>query len=323
MTNTRTKNIASTVRQIKRLEENGCEIIRVAVPDMESARVLAKIKNDISIPLIADIHFDYKLALLSIKEGIDGLRINPGNIGNRENVQAVVREAQKAKIPIRIGVNSGSLEKGILAEYGHPTAEAMVKSALNHIKMLEDNNFYDIVISLKSTDVLTTINAYTKLAKNVDYPLHIGITEAGTESTGTVKSAIGIGSLLLKGLGDTIRVSLTGDPVNEVKVGWKILKSLKIRQKGPEIISCPGCGRTRIDLNRIANEVEKKTANIDKNITIAVMGCAVNGPGEAREADIGIAGGKGEGLIFKKGEPLKKVKEGRLVQALMEEIDKM
>lgn len=323
MTNTRTKNVADTVQQIRSLTESGCEIIRVAVPDMESARVLPEIKKKISIPLIADIHFDYKLAIKAVDNGIDGLRINPGNIGSRENIQAVVKKAREAGIPIRVGVNSGSLEQGILEEYGHPTAEAMVKSALNHIKILVDYNFHDIVISLKSTDVLTTIDAYTILAQKVDYPLHIGITEAGTASSGTVKSAIGIGSLLLRGLGDTIRVSLTGDPLEEVKVGWQILKSLKIRQRGPEIISCPGCGRTRINLEQIANEVEKKTANIDKNITIAVMGCAVNGPGEAREADIGIAGGKGEGLIFKKGEPLKKVKEGRLVQALLEEIDKM
>ncbi len=323
MTNTCTKNVKQTVKQIKRLEENGCEIIRVAVPDMDSAGVLTVIMDKINIPLIADIHFDYKLAIAALKSGIAGLRINPGNIGEKKNVQAVVKEAKRANIPIRIGVNAGSLEKEILEKYSHPTAEAMVESALNHIKILENNNFYNMVISLKSSDIITTIDAYTLLAQKVDYPFHIGITEAGTIWSGTIKSAVGIGSLLLNGIGDTLRVSLTGDPVEEVKVGWQILKSLKLRKRGPEIISCPGCGRTRINLVKIAEQVENKTANIEKDITIAVMGCAVNGPGEAREADIGVAGGKGEGLIFKKGKPFKKVKEDKLVEALIEEINKI
>ncbi len=321
MTNTDTRDVENTVAQIKRLQENGCEIIRVAVPDCESANILRDIEKQISIPLIADIHFDYKLALTAIENGVDGLRINPGNIGDENHVQAVARKAQIAGIPIRIGVNSGSVEKDILREYGHPTAGAMVKSALRHIKILENNDFNNIIISLKSTDVLTTYHAYKMLAEKVDYPFHIGITEAGTFRSGTVKSAIGIGSLLLNGIGDTLRVSLTGDPVEEVKVGWQILKALKLRKRGPEIISCPGCGRTKIDIVKIAEEVEKRTADIKKNLTIAIMGCTVNGPGEAREADIGIAGGKGEGLIFKRGKPYKKVKEDRLVDILIEEIN--
>ena len=323
MTNTCTKNVTQTVKQIKRLEKNGCEIIRVAVPDMDSAEVLTQIMDKIEIPLIADIHFDYKLAITALKSGIAGLRINPGNIGGKKNIQAVVKEAENADIPIRVGVNAGSLEKEILKKYGHPTAKAMVESALNHIKILENNNFYNIVISLKSSDIITTIDAYNLLAQKVDYPFHIGITEAGTIWSGTIKSAIGIGSLLVNGIGDTLRVSLTGDPVEEVKVGWQILKSLKLRKRGPEVISCPGCGRTRINLVKIAEQVENKTENIEKDITIAVMGCAVNGPGEAREADIGIAGGNGEGLIFKKGKPFKKVKEDKLVETLIEEINKL
>ncbi|MDI3546587.1 MAG: (E)-4-hydroxy-3-methylbut-2-enyl-diphosphate synthase [Halanaerobiales bacterium] len=322
MTNTKTADLESTVAQIDELVAVGCEIIRVAVPDMESAKKLARLKKRISIPLIADIHFDYRLALEAINQGVDGLRINPGNIGNQDRVKEVATAAKEAGIPIRIGVNSGSIERDLLKKYGRPTAGAMVESALKHIRLLEENGFFDIVVSLKSTDLWMTLNAYSLLAERVDYPFHIGITEAGTPWSGTIKSAIGIGSLLIRGLGDTIRVSLTGDPVEEVRVGWQILKSLKLRQRGPEIISCPTCGRTEIDLVNLAKKVERAVSGMDKQITIAVMGCGVNGPGEAREADIGIAGGKGMGLIFKKGKLVKRVSEEKLLDALLSEIDK-
>ncbi|ACL69533.1 flavodoxin-dependent (E)-4-hydroxy-3-methylbut-2-enyl-diphosphate synthase [Halothermothrix orenii] len=323
MTNTKTADVNATVKQIKRLEKAGCEIIRVAVPDMESARKLSLIKKRISIPLIADIHFDYRLALEAIHQGVDGIRINPGNIGSEEKVVKVIEAAKTAGIPLRIGVNSGSIEKSLIEKYGGPTAEAMVESALKHVYILEKHSFYDIIISLKSTDIWTTVESYHLMAKKVDYPFHIGITEAGTPWSGTIKSSIGIGALLLEGLGDTLRVSLTGDPVEEVRVGWQILKLLNLRKSGPVVISCPTCGRTEIDLIKLAEEVEKKVSSLKKPLTIAVMGCAVNGPGEAKDADIGIAGGKGEGIIFKKGKLIKKVKEDELLDCLLEEINKI
>lgn len=323
MTTTRTADVDATVKQINKLQQAGCEIIRVAVPDLESAGKLKQIKEKIVIPLIADIHFDYRLALEAIKQDVDGLRINPGNIGSRDRVEKIVSSAKKSQIPIRIGVNSGSIEKNLLEKYGQPTAEAMVESALSQIELLQENDFHDIIISLKATDIWKTINAYKKMAQITDYPFHIGITEAGTSWTGTIKSAAGIGSLLTRGLGDTIRVSLTADPVEEVKVGWQILQSLHLRRRSPQIISCPTCGRTRINLIKLAEEVEKALAGINKPITVAVMGCEVNGPGEAREADIGIAGGKGEGLIFKNGRIIKKIAEDKLIPCLIEEINKM
>lgn len=323
MTSTKTADVKETTLQIRKLTEVGCEIIRVAVPDMNSAEKLSEIKNNIDIPLIADIHFDHRLAIKALEQGVDGLRLNPGNIGKADRVKEVVLRAKDVGVPIRIGVNSGSIEKEILLRYGHPTAEGMVDSAVRHIDILEENNFEDIVISLKSTDIMMTIQAYQLMAEKVDYPFHIGITEAGTLWSGTIKSSIGMGSLLTQGFGDTLRVSLTGDPVEEVKVGWQILKALRMRKKGPDIISCPTCGRTEINLIKLAEEVENRFSNLDMDITIAVMGCAVNGPGEAREADIGIAGGKGEGLIFKKGELIKKVPEGQLMEELENEINNL
>lgn len=322
MTNTDTRDAEATISQIKLLEEAGCDIIRVAVPDMEAAEAIKHIKKGINIPLVADIHFDYRLALKSIENGVDALRINPGNIGNIDRVKAVVKAASERNIPIRIGVNSGSLEKPLLEKYG-VTSKALVESALRHVDILEKCGFYDTVISIKSSDVMMMIDAYRMISSNVDYPLHLGVTEAGTIMSGTIKSAVGIGTLLAEGIGDTIRVSLTGDPVEEVKVGRKILKSLGLIKDGVEIISCPTCGRTSIDLIKIANEVESKIADMDKNIKVAIMGCVVNGPGEAREADIGIAGGIGEGLIFKKGKIIKKVPENVLVNELIEEIKKL
>ncbi len=323
MCNTDTRNVTATVNQIKKLEDAGCEIIRVAVPDMEAAEALKDIKKNINIPIVADIHFDYRLAVKAIENGIDKLRINPGNIGNEENVKIVAKECGKRNIPIRIGVNSGSLEKDILEKYGKVTSEGLVESALRHIAFLEKYDFSNIVISIKASDVLLTAKAYSILSEKVDYPLHIGITEAGTIYGGTIKSAVGIGLILGMGIGDTIRVSLTGDPVEEVKAGKEILKALGLRKFGVEFVSCPTCGRTEIDLISIANEVEKKCMNITKNIKVAVMGCVVNGPGEAREADIGIAGGKGVGIIFKKGNIIKKVDENLLVDELIKEIEKI
>jgi len=323
MTNTKTADIKKTVSQIHKLEEAGCELIRVAVPDMTSAKIISELKEKISIPLIADIHFNYKLALESIKQGVDGLRLNPGNIGSRDRVEKVVKKAKKFKIPIRVGVNSGSIEKRLLNKYGHPTAEAMVESALDQIKILEENNFFDIVISLKSTDIWMTIKAYKLMANKRDYPFHIGITEAGTPKKGIVKSAVGIGSLLTAGLGDTIRISLTSDPVTEVEAAWNILESLDLRQRGVKIISCPTCGRTNIDLEKLVKKVEKRLKNCKLPITVAVMGCEVNGPGEAKEADIGIAGGKNKGIIFKKGKKVKTVNEDKLLDELMNEINKL
>lgn len=323
MTNTDTHDIEKTIEQIRRLEAEGCDIIRVAVPDMEAAEAIKEIKKNINIPLVADIHFDYRLAIKSIENGADKIRINPGNIGREENIKKVVEIAKEKGIPIRIGVNSGSLEKEILHKYKGVTAEAVVESALKNVLILEKLGFYDIVISLKTTNVPLTIEAYKLASSKVDYPLHVGITEAGTIEAGTIKSAIGIGTLLYLGIGDTIRVSLTGDPVHEVRVGRQILRSLGLLKEGVEIISCPTCGRTKIDLIKLAQEVEKRTRHIKKPLKVAVMGCVVNGPGEAKEADIGIAGGDGEGVIFKKGKVYKKVKEEELVEELTKEIEKL
>ena len=323
MCNTKTENIEATVSQIRELEAVGCEIIRVAVPDKKAAQAVAEIKEKINIPLVADIHFDHQLALMAVENGVDALRINPGNIGSAQKVKEVALACKENKVPIRVGSNSGSIEKELLEKHGGPTAEAMVESALRNVSILEENDFKDIVISLKSSHIPTTIEAYHLMAEQVDYPFHIGITESGTPWRGTIKSAAGIAALLTQGYGDTLRVSLTGDPVEEVRVGWQILKSLEIRKKGVEIISCPTCGRTNIDLIALAEKVEKKLLKIDKDITVAVMGCAVNGPGEAKEADIGIAGGVEEGLIFKSGKIIKKVKEDQLLEELMKEINKL
>ncbi len=323
MTNTDTRNISATVSQIIKLEEAGCDIIRCAVPDMEASEALEKIIKQVHIPIVADIHFDYRLALSSIKSGVSALRINPGNIGTKERIKAVAEAAKEKNIPIRIGVNSGSVEKDILSKYNNICPEALVESALKHVTILEDLNFFDIAISIKSSNVLQMIDSYRLISKKVEYPLHVGVTESGTIWRGTIKSSVGIGTLLCEGIGDTIRISLTGDPVEEVKVGKEILKSIGLLDSGVEFISCPTCGRTQIDLIKIAKEVEEKVSKLDKKIKIAVMGCAVNGPGEAREADIGIAGGNGEGLIFKKGEIIKKVKEENLVEELLKEINNL
>ncbi|WP_213974575.1 flavodoxin-dependent (E)-4-hydroxy-3-methylbut-2-enyl-diphosphate synthase [Tepidanaerobacter acetatoxydans] len=323
MTNTKTYDVKSTIQQIHALEEYGCDIIRVAVPDQESAEAISKIKRQIHIPLVADIQFDYRLAIESIRQGADAIRINPGNIGDAERVREIVQLAKSYQIPIRIGVNSGSIEKDLLHKYGKPTPEAMVESALRHIEILENMNFSDIVVSLKSSDVLSNILAYKMMALKVDYPLHLGITEAGTLINGTVKSSVGLGILLYEGIGDTIRVSLTGEPSDEVKVGIEILKSLNLREGGINLISCPTCGRTEVDLISIAKEIEEKLANVKKPLKVAVMGCIVNGPGEAKEADIGIAGGKKKVAIFKKGEIIKTVSEEDAVSELIREINEI
>lgn len=323
MTNTDTRDVVKTVEQITRLEAAGCEIIRCAVPDIEAGEAIGKIKKQIHIPLVADIHFDYRLALKCIENGVDKIRINPGNIGNRERVKAVVEAAKARAIPIRIGVNGGSLEKDLLEKYKRPTADALVESAMRHVEILDELNFSDIVVSIKVSDVPTTIEAYKKFNEICDIPMHVGVTEAGTLRRGIIKSSVGIGTLLAMGIGNTIRVSLTADPVEEVYAAKDILKVLGLRNKGIKFVSCPTCGRTQIDLISIANEVEKRLKNVDKDITVAVMGCAVNGPGEAREADIGIAGGNGEGLIFSHGKILKKVSEDKIIDALMEEIQKL
>ncbi|MFZ5646316.1 MAG: flavodoxin-dependent (E)-4-hydroxy-3-methylbut-2-enyl-diphosphate synthase [Bacillota bacterium] len=320
MTNTDTRDVSATVAQIKSLAGAGCEIVRVAAPDREAAGALKEIKRQIEIPIIADIHFDYKLALMAVESGVDGLRINPGNIGGREKVRAVVDACRERSVPIRIGVNAGSLEKDLLEMHGGPGAGAMVESALRHIYILEDLNYREIKVSLKASDVPMMIEAYRMLAEKVNYPLHVGVTESGTLRSGTIKSAVGIGSVLSMGIGDTIRVSLTGDPVHEVRVGFEILKALGLRRRGVELISCPTCGRTGVDIISMANRVEDLLADIDKPLKVAVMGCAVNGPGEARHADVGIAGGRGEGLVFRKGRILRKVPEDRLVDELMKEI---
>ena len=321
MCNTDTRDAESTLQQIRRLDEAGCEVVRLAVPDTDAAQALGTIRGGTRLPLVADIHFDHRLALESLKQGVDGLRINPGNIGSRENVGEVVRAAQDKGIPIRIGVNAGSLEKGLLKKYGHPTPEALVESAFGHIRILEDLQFTDIKVSLKASDVLTTIEAYRLFSERSDYPLHIGISEAGTLFSGTIKSSVGLGILLSEGIGDTVRVSLTADPVQEVRVAYEILKALKIRQRGVTIISCPTCGRTEIDIVGLAEEVERRLAHVREPLTVAVMGCVVNGPGEAREADVGIAGGKGTGLLFKHGEIIKKFPEEKLADTLVAEVE--
>ncbi|MTI67474.1 MAG: flavodoxin-dependent (E)-4-hydroxy-3-methylbut-2-enyl-diphosphate synthase [Firmicutes bacterium] len=323
MTNTKTENINETIAQIKKLEDVGCDIVRVAVPNMKAAKAIKEIKKDIDIPLISDIHFDYKLAIESVKNGVDGLRINPGNIGSKDKVKEVVKVAKDYNIPIRIGVNAGSISNKYLEKYGGVNVDSMIESALSHIGILEAMNFYDIVISLKASDVKLTFDAYSKISELVDYPLHLGITEAGSTWSGTIKSSVGIGSLLMMGIGDTIRVSLTGDPIDEVKVGKQILRSLNLLNDNIEIISCPTCGRTNIDLIKLVNKAEEKLMGIKKPLKVAIMGCAVNGPGEAKEADIGIAGGKKEGIIFKKGKIIKKVKEDKLLKELINEIDKL
>ena len=323
MCNTKTDDVAATVAQIKQLEDAGCEIIRVAIPDQAAPGAVDKIKEQIDIPLIADIHFNYKYALTCAERGIDAIRINPGNIGAEENVKAVADMCRKKRIPIRIGVNGGSLEKELRAKYGGVTAEALVESAMGHVQLLNKFDFDDICISVKCSDVPLTMKAYTLLSQQTDYPLHLGVTEAGTPSMGMVKSAMGIGGLLCMGIGDTIRVTLTADPVEEIYAAHKILKAAGLRREGVNLIACPTCGRTRIDLIPIAEEVERRLVGCKKNITVAVMGCAVNGPGEASAADIGIAGGKGEGLLFRKGEVLYKVPQEQLVDALMAEIDKL
>jgi len=322
MTKTDTRDATATSRQIRRLTKAGCEIIRVAVPDREAAQALGKIKGSISIPLIADIHFDWRLALEAINQGIDGLRINPGNIGARWKVAEVVAACKDKGIPIRIGVNAGSLEKDLLRKHGHPSPEALVESAAGHIDILEGMNFRDIKVSLKASNVPTTVEAYRLFSKKFRYPLHVGISEAGPLFTGMIKSSVGLGILLSAGIGDTMRVSLSADPVEEVRVAYEILKSLSLRQKGANIISCPTCGRCQIDIRGLAARVESELKDIEKSVTVAVMGCIVNGPGEAREADIGIAGGKGSGILFKKGKVVRTVKEKDLLRELMNEIHK-
>ncbi len=323
MCNTKTDDVAATVDQIKTLEAAGCEIIRVAIPDQAAAEAVDKIKEQISIPLVADIHFNYRYALACAERGIDGIRINPGNIGAEENVKAVADACRKREIPIRVGVNGGSLEKSLREKYGGVTAEALVESALGQVKLLNKYDFEDICISVKCSDVPLTIAAYRLLSERTDCPLHLGVTEAGTPSMGMIKSAMGIGGLLCLGIGDTIRVTLTADPVEEVYAAHKILKAAGLRKDGVNLIACPTCGRTQIDLIPITEEVERRLVNCRKNITVAVMGCIVNGPGEAAAADIGIAGGKGEGMLFRKGKSLYKVPEESLVDALMAEIDKL
>jgi (E)-4-hydroxy-3-methylbut-2-enyl-diphosphate synthase len=323
MCSTDTRDVPATLAQIGRLAGAGCELVRCAVLDMTAAAALGRIKAASPIPVIADIHFDYKLALKVLEEGIDGLRLNPGNIGERWKVEEVVKAARERLVPIRIGVNAGSLEKELLEKYGHPTAEAMVESALGHVRILEELGYDQIKISIKASDVMKTVAAYRLLAQAVDYPLHIGITEAGTVFSGTIKSAVGLGILLADGIGDTLRVSLTSDPVEEVRVGFEILKSLGLRRHGVNFVSCPTCGRCQIDLIHVAEEVEERLRSIDMPLTVAVMGCVVNGPGEAREADVGIAGGRGEGLLFRRGEVVRKVPESELADALMAEVEKL
>lgn len=320
MTNTKTEDVAATVAQILTLEKAGCQIIRCAVPTMEAARALGEIKKQIHIPLVADIHFDYKLAIAAMENGADKIRINPGNIGSRERIQAVVDVAKERQIPIRVGVNSGSLEKELVEKYHGVTAEGLVESALDKVKIIEDMGYDQLVISIKSSDVLMCAKAHELIAQKTDYPLHVGITEAGTLFSGNIKSAVGLGIILYQGIGDTIRVSLTGDPSEEVKSAKRILKTLGLRNGGIEVVSCPTCGRTQIDLIGLANKVEDMVQDIPLDIKVAVMGCVVNGPGEAKEADIGIAGGKGAGLLIKKGEIIKKVPEDQLLETLRDEL---
>lgn len=320
MTNTKTEDVGATVEQIRRLAMAGCEIVRVAVPTMEAARAIREIKKEAKMPIVADIHFDYRLALAAMENGADKIRINPGNIGSREKVEAVVAMAKQRQIPIRVGVNSGSLEKPIIAKYGRVTAEGIVESAMDKVRMIEDMGYDNLVVSIKSSDVLMCVEAHRQMAKVCPYPLHIGITESGTVYSGNIKSAIGLGIMLHDGIGNTVRVSLTGDPVEEIRSAKLILRTLGLRRGGVEVVSCPTCGRTQIDLIDLASKVEMMVADIPLDIKVAVMGCAVNGPGEAREADIGIAGGKGEGLLMKKGQIVKKVREDELLDALRWEL---
>lgn len=326
MTNTDTRDTGATIDQILRLEAAGCEIIRVAVLDMDAAHALRTIRDSITIPLIADIHFDYRLAIAAMENGAQAIRINPGNVGGDEKLAAVVAAAKQHNVPIRVGVNSGSIEKELLKKYGYPTPEkpdALIESGLRNVRLLEQQGFHEIKISIKSSDVMTTVSGYQKLSKVTDYPLHLGVTEAGGLIAGTVKSSVALGILLSQGIGDTFRVSLTRDPVEEIRVGFELLRALKIRERGPELISCPTCGRTRIDLFSLAEEVEKYVQTMENPIKVAVMGCVVNGPGEAREADIGVTGGNGVGIIFKKGEIYKKVPEDELLEVFMAELKKM
>jgi len=320
MTNTRTEDVEATVEQIHRLTEAGCDIVRCTVPSQEAAVALAEIKKNIKIPLVADIHFDYRLAVAAMEHGVDKIRINPGNIGNDERLKAVVTAAKERKVPIRVGVNSGSLEKDIIAKYGRVTAEGLVESALEKVKRIEDMDYDQLVISIKSSDVMMCIRAHELIASRTRYPLHVGITEAGTVNAGNIKSALGLGVILYQGIGDTIRVSLTGDPVEEIRSARIILKTLGLRKGGVEVVSCPTCGRTQIDLIKLATDVEEMVSELELDIKVAVMGCVVNGPGEAREADIGIAGGRGEGLLIKKGEVIRKVPEDQLLGVLREEL---
>lgn len=322
MTNTKTEDVKATAGQILKLEEAGCEIIRCAVPTMEAAEALAQIKKQIHIPLVADIHFDYRLAIAAMEHGADKIRINPGNIGSVDRVRAVVDVAKEREIPIRVGVNSGSLEKDIIEKYGRVTAEGLVESALDKVRMIEEMDYDNLVISIKSSDVLMCIKAHELIAEQTNYPLHVGITESGSLIAGNIKSAVGLGTILYQGIGDTVRVSLTGDPVEEVRSAKLILKTLGLRKGGVTVVSCPTCGRTQIDLIGLAGKVEKLVEDIDLDIKVAVMGCAVNGPGEAKEADIGIAGGRGEGLLIRKGEVIRKVPEEELLSALKEELEK-
>lgn len=323
MTTTKTRDVETTVAEIHRLEDAGCQIVRVACPKMEDAQAIPEIKKQITIPLVADIHFDYNMALKAIEGGADKIRINPGNIGSRDKVEAVVNACKAKGVPIRIGVNAGSLERHIVEKHGYPTADGMVESALSHIKILEDLNFYDIVVSMKASDVDLAVEAYEKAARAFSYPLHLGITESGTQFAGSIKSAAGLGTILHKGIGSTVRVSLSADPVEEVKVARELLKTFGLASNAATLIACPTCGRIQIDLINIANEVEEYIANIKAPIKVAVLGCAVNGPGEAREADIGIAGGKGQGLLFRHGEIIRKVPEETMVDELKKEVDKL
>ena len=321
MTSTKTEDVAATVAQISRLVEAGCEIVRVAVPNERAADAFAEIRRQVSVPLVADIHFDYRMALRAIAAGADKIRINPGNIGSRDRIRAVLHAAKERGIPIRIGVNSGSVQKDLLEKYGYPNAEALVESALRNVEICQDFGFDDIVISVKSSDVPTMIRCYTMLAEKVDFPLHLGVTEAGLKETGSIKSAIGMGVLLWRGIGDTIRVSLTDDPVEEVKVGFEILKALGLRKKGMQIVACPTCGRIEVDLIPIVKKVEQELSRFDRDLTVSILGCAVNGPGEAREADIGVACGKHSALVFKKGKTVAKIREDEIVAYLVREVE--
>ncbi|MCG0238004.1 MAG: flavodoxin-dependent (E)-4-hydroxy-3-methylbut-2-enyl-diphosphate synthase [Firmicutes bacterium] len=323
MTKCDTRDVQEVLRQIRALEEAGADLVRLAVPNMEAAEALKEIRKGTDMPLVADIHFDYRLALKALEAGVDKLRLNPGNIGGRDRVAVVVREARARGVPIRIGVNAGSLEEEILEKYGYPTAEGLVESALRHVAILEDMDFRDIVISVKASDVRMMIDAYRLLAEKCDYPLHLGVTEAGTPFTGTIKSAVGIGTLLADGIGDTIRVSLAGDPVEEVKVAWEILKSLNLRTRGVNIIACPSCGRVQIDLVKIAREVEERLRHIDVPLNVAVMGCVVNGPGEAAEADVALFGGKGVGMLVVDGQMVRKMTEDEMVDVLVAKVEEM